>query len=610
MLGTALDGKAVMRRTLVAALAAPALLAGVAPAGFAQTPGPTFRINGLIDQVGTYTRNMNSLEAPPDLGRNHDTQFYGRTRGRFDFTGEYGTAKAVLGIEIDEYYGQTGFGDSNGQGSTTCVASSGGSIACGATGAGAESSFDLNTDTQANLQIKWLYTEFEVPLIPWPTVMRLGGQPFDNAATYKLAAYATGDFGGVSIVSAITRNLKLLFTYVAVEEALTGKQDIVATLLGSGAAGSNIPQARGDDFAIIVSAEATPIRGLDLKPMYSYFFANGTTNINARTPRAGYTTVASTTPDGTAGGSPFAPKNVAGADGVGTGIHENRHTIGLDARWRSGPFSLDPTLLYQFGTRDAYNTITPAYGILCNSTGNPATNCAKQTADISAWLIDIRAGYEIGPWLVQGLYMWTSGNRARDTLLKKINFYQPLDTDSSYLADWGTQITSLGVDYYQLLTTLISVPGVAIGFDKYGRQQVGLKASYALTPELRLGAGWTILWTDKAVDTDAAGFGPNTATIPSFVDRKTGKSARPEGESKLVGNELDAGLSWRFAPGLDFDFAVGYLFAGAALGHRYPAAAPYCEAGKVNSSSCITPVRRDRQVNDVIIGTARVRFTF
>ena len=63
-------------------------------------------------------------------------------------------------------------------------------------------------------------------------------------------------------------------------------------------------------------------------------------------------------------------------------------------------------------------TITPAYGIVCNSTGNPATNCSKQTADISAWLIDIRAGYEIGPLLVEGLYMWTSGNRAQDTLLR------------------------------------------------------------------------------------------------------------------------------------------------------------------------------------------------
>jgi hypothetical protein len=541
----------------------------MAPASFAQAPTPTFRINGLIDQVGTYTRNMSGTEIPPNLARNTDTALYGRTRGRLDFIGEYGKTKAVLGIEIDSWWGQMGAADT---------------VAVG----GASSSFDLNTDTLPSIETKWVYTEFEVPLIPWPTVGRLGAQPFDNAATYKVGAYATGDFAGVKIVSAITPNLKLLFTYVAVEEAGTGKRDF-----GS--------QTRGDDFAIIASAEITPLRGLDLKPMYSYFYANGVTGQPARTVRGGHSIV---------NGGAFAPNTVSGADGVGTGVHENRHTIGVDARWRSGPFSLDPTVLYQFGTRDAYNTTTPAYGILCNSTGNPATNCTKQTADISAWLIDIRAGYEIGPWLVQGLYMWTPGNRARDTLLKKINFFQPLDTDSSYLADWGTQITSIGVDYYQQLTTIFANPGVSIGYNKYGRQQVGVKASYALTPELSLGAGWTILWTDKAVDTDSiAPGGPNTGALPSFVDRKTGKSGRPEGESKLLGTELNAGLTWRVAPGLDFDFAVGYLFAGAALGARHTREA-YCEAGKVNSASCQPPDQKDRRANDVIITTARVRFTF
>ena len=187
--------------------------------------------------------------------------------------------------------------------------------------------------------------------------------------------------------------------------------------------------------------------------------------------------------------------------------------------------------------------------------------------------------------------------------------YQPLDTDSSYLADWGTRITPIGVDYYQQWTTIFA-PGVSIGFNKYGRQQVGLKASYAVTPELSLGTGWTILWTDKAVDTDSIGFGPTSGALPSFVDRKTGKSARPEGESKLLGNELDATLTWRFAPGLDFDFAFGYLFAGGALGTRHPLGAAYCEAGKINSASCQPPDQKDRKANDVIITTARVRFSF
>src|SRR5439155_9915438 len=149
--------------------------------------------------------------------------------------------------------------------------------------------------------------------------------------------------------------------------------------------------------AIILSSEVTPIKGLDIKPMGSYFYANGVTNGNARQGRGGYVIAASTAPPGTAGGSPFAPKNVSGADGVGTGISENRFTVGLDSRWRLGPWSLDPTVLYQFGNRDAYNTVSPAYGVLCNSSGNANLNCTKHEASISAWLVDVRGGFQVGP---------------------------------------------------------------------------------------------------------------------------------------------------------------------------------------------------------------------
>jgi len=581
-----------MRRTLVLAFAALALLGVVTPDAFAQAPAaaaptPKFTINGLFDNLGTYTRNMSAFDN--NFARNSDAQLYGRIRGRLDFIGEYGKAKAVLGIEIDEYYGQTGFIDSNnGPG---CVTASSGAVTCGATGSGAEGSFDLNTDTQGILQIKWLYTEFEAPLIPVPTVVRLGGQPFGSAANYKLAAYANGDFAGVNVVSTLTPNVKLQLTYVAVEELLTGKKDIAGFTTS---AGTIQPQSRGDDFAIIVSPEVTPFKGLDVKPMYSYFFASGVTNGSARTARGGFST---------ASGGPFAPATVSGADSVGTGVHESRQTVGLDARWRSGPFSLDPTILYQFGSRDAFNTVTPAYGILCNAISNPGLNCVKHEAKINAWLIDIRPGFQVGPLLLEGLFMWTSGNRASDTLFRHVNFFQPLDTDTSYLNGWGTQITSLGVDYYQ---GAVRGMGVAIGYDKYGRQQVGAKATYALTPDLSFFVDGAKLWTDKSVDTDSTAVNGLT---PSFVDRRTGRSARPEGDSRDLGVELDAGLTWRFAPGLVFDWAVGYLFAGQALGVRHPAAV-YCEAGKVNAANCQPPDQKDGRANDVLITTARVRFTF
>src|SRR5215475_4988005 len=146
-----------MRRMFVLSLALLALLGFVAPPDvFAQAAAPTPKatITGFIDNVGTWTQNMSSSDL--NWNRNRDHQTYGRTRGRFDIVGEVGQAKAVFGFEIDSYWGQTGFIDSNnGPG---CVTAQSGNVTCGSVGTGSESSFDLNTDTQGNLQIKWLYT--------------------------------------------------------------------------------------------------------------------------------------------------------------------------------------------------------------------------------------------------------------------------------------------------------------------------------------------------------------------------------------------------------------------------------------------------------------------
>ena len=82
----------------------------LAQAPDASPPMPTFLITGFIDQLITYSNNTSSFDT--DLHRK-DYLFYGRNRGRFDIVGEYGKAKAVLGLELDFLYGQTGSGNTN-----------------------------------------------------------------------------------------------------------------------------------------------------------------------------------------------------------------------------------------------------------------------------------------------------------------------------------------------------------------------------------------------------------------------------------------------------------------------------------------------------------------
>src|SRR5262245_38503654 len=280
---------------------AAALLLGPPPAfpQAAAPPGVSVSITGFIDSVTSWSRNMSRTDG--NLMATGDREWYSRNRGRFDIIGQIDRAKAVLGIEIDSVWGTTAL-----TGVDNNLAPGGGAQHFGAT-----SAFDLNTDTQGSLEVKWLYTEFPLPLLPVPTIVRLGAQPFE--VMYKTGVYASGDFAGVHVTSALARNVALNLTYVQVEEDLTGRR-------------RNLGFGRGDDFAVIGSVAVTPVRGLDVRPMYSYFFADGTTSFSARQQRGGLGNRDSFPPDNT---NP-------------PGFKEHRHTIGVDARWSSGPFFLDP----------------------------------------------------------------------------------------------------------------------------------------------------------------------------------------------------------------------------------------------------------------------------
>jgi hypothetical protein len=546
-----------MKRTSLAVLMlALAILAFAAPAAQAQAPAPKVTINGLIDNVTTYSQNIANYNT--GIFNKEDRLWYSRIRGRFDFIGEVGKAKGVLGIELDHVWGQAGSNDS------TIVNAGGAATTAVQTGFGTDGGFDLNTDSRGIIEIKWLYVEFPVPLIPVPTTARLGAQPFGALANYKLAAYATGDFPGVSVTSQITPNVKLVGTYVQVEEGLTGQGQPRSGLVNS--FGISNLQDRGDDYAAIFAPEITPFKGLDIKPMISMFYAQGTTNGNARQGRGGLnTTTAYTTPDGASRG----------------GIEEYRYTVGLDARLRMGPFSFDPTVLYQFGER-------PTIGQAAMAPGGVVAG-RRYYADISAWLVDLRAGFQLGPLLIEGLGMYTTGNSARNTTLKNVNYFQPLTTDTGYLADWGTQLTSLGIDYlnaYNEAGGRVAYPGVSIGWDKYGRAQVGLKATYAITPSLSVMAGANAHWTAEKVDrnsTAVAGAG----LLPSWNQGAVGRD-----RSRFIGTELMALVSWRFADGLVWDNAAGYMFNGPAL------------------DAITDPLAGGRNTNNPFIATSRVRFTF
>src|SRR5262249_5052687 len=396
-------------------------------------------------------------------------------------------------------------------------------------------------------EIKWVYTEFPLtgkdsllPFIPVETMARAGGQPFDTLANYKLALFANGDFAGVSAITTFTPNIKTNLAYVIAEDQLAGANRGLA----------QFKTGRGEDWSIIFSPEFTPTKGLDIKPLFDYWHAAGQTSGTVRRNLANIGTVG-----GTLNGN-LGRSQVGNVNGDPT-YHENRYTIGADARWRIGGFGLDPTLYYQWGTVDSQAFV--------HSAGASSTGSKKQTADMSAWVLDVIASYQLGPLLLEARGGYSTGNRAQDNLAKRIRYFQPLDTDGNYWAGGWTQFWASGVDYFNQGW---AATGNWIGYDRYGRGSVAGRATYNLTPALSFSGAVRTSVTAEAVDTttrsvlaSSTGSGGVGTPARSTINQNSWKS----GDSNYLGTEFNLGMTWRFSANTAFDLVGAYLFAGDAL---------------------------------------------
>jgi hypothetical protein len=126
---------------------------------------------------------------------------------------------------------------------------------------------------------------------------------------------------------------------------------------------------------------------------------------------------------------------------------------------------------------------------------------------------------------------------------------------------------------------------VSIGWDKYGRGQIGAKATYAITPQLSVMGGANGHFTAQPVDRNGVAT-PGAGITPVF----TGPA--PRDSERFVGTELMALISYRFAPGLTWDNQFGYMFTGPAL------------------DAVTDPTAGGRNTNDPFMLTSRIRFTF
>ena len=225
------------------------------------------------------------------------------------------------------------------------------------------------------------------------------------------------------------------------------------------------------------------------------------------------------------------------------------------------------------------------------------------------FLVDLEGGVTLGPLTVPVMAIYSSGNKASDNIGNRagtpdrLNYYQPLYIDVAYGAGRISEVLSLNsIDYLKSFALGSSLhEGAAIGYDRYGRFDLGVRPKYALTPAVTITGLAAAHWTAEEVDTNA-GFSAVTGLVPSPDAQQRGR--------RYLGTDTAVMLTYALAPGLTFDMGAGIFWVGEAL-----------ERCNVNESSTTFPIpalavgttgcttgRKDPK--DAYWGAARVRYQF
>jgi len=135
-----------------------------------------------------------------------------------------------------------------------------------------------------------------------------------------------------------------------------------------------------------------------------------------------------------------------------------------------------------------------------------------------------------------------------------------------------------------------------VGYDRYGRAQLGLRVTHSITPALKVYGVVTPAWTAEKVDTGAGCPALSAATsilgCPALVT--VNDKSWDKGESSYLGTDLTFGTTWRFAANAALDMNVAYLFAGPAL----------------SLTELQNGVAVKKDARDAYVGALRVRFSY
>jgi hypothetical protein len=274
---------------------------------------------------------------------------------------------------------------------------------------------------------------------------------------------------------------------------------------------------------------------------------------------------------------PFRPTTDLGAMGgsspwtaLPSGItniaQESRYYLGFDSSYRLGDLRIEPTFIYLLGTRKFTSASAAVTGF--------------SDTDIRAFETQLNLQYTAGPWFLAAKGAYTSGQKAGDdinnqgfpgTTRSNVKIFRPMSVDGFHR--FGEYLEILGrqeADGVGTSLTQIGSPGEAGTWDRYGLIVGSVKAEYSWTDSLVLEGAAGTFWSAEKTGCEAVlRTGPNGACATTGATiQATGQTFNPfnfTGNSRHLGEEVDAGFRYTILPGLVWQQRFGWAFLGDGM---------------------------------------------
>ena len=219
---------------------------------------------------------------------------------------------------------------------------------------------------------------------------------------------------------------------------------------------------------------------------------------------------------------------------------ENRHWVGIDARYQYGDFTLSPTVLLHFGSTDLVG---------------------GGESDIQSFMLDVEVGYQMGRLMLRGRVAYTPGDSSTDDLGdgSTLNSWQVVGTfNANPIMGWFTLWGPRNMQIYPFMFDYSSGRSLDthLSFDQFGLMLAAARAEYTVNERTTLTGSLGIFNAAEDVGRPARLGAISDTDNPTF---------NYTGQDTHLATEVDVEVVYAVNPVTDLTLWAAYSMNGDAL---------------------------------------------